>query len=88
MATSNRTYWRIHQRGFRNEYTIGIATTPADAEQYKAEDYFRIDRTEALSAMSRRAGNGEQLYIGVTIDGEQVYDRFETARELRRGDAA
>jgi hypothetical protein len=83
----NRTYWLIHERGFCNEYTVGIATTKADAEQYSAEGFKRIDRDYALRLMSRRAGNGEQLYVGTTIDGEPA-PRLETARAIRTGRAA
>ena len=83
----SRTYWLIHERGFQNEYTVGVATTKADAEQYAEEGFRRIDRDYALRLMSRRAENGEQLYAGVTIDGEPA-PRLETAREIRRGIAA
>jgi hypothetical protein len=84
----SRTYWLLIPRGFANEYTVGIASTQADAEQYEAEGYRRIDRDHALNRMSRRGDNATQLYASVTVDGEQVYDRFETAREIRTGRAA
>lgn len=80
-----RTYWFRHPRKFANEYTVGIATTRDDAAQYEAEGYARIDRDYALRLMSRQAGNGEQLYVSVTVDGERVYDRIETARAIRTG---
>lgn len=80
-----RTYWLRHPRKFANEYTIGVATTRDDAEQYTAEEYRRIDRDYALRLISRQAGNGEQLYVSVTVDGERAYDRFEVARAIRTG---
>lgn len=85
--TRARTYWLIFPRGFANEFTVGIASSKADAEQYEAEGYERIDRDYALRLMSRKAENGEQLYAGVTVDGEQAYDRLEVARAIRTGRA-
>ena len=67
-----KSYWLRHPRRFQNEYTIGIATTAADADQYEAEDYRRIDRDTALHMLSRRAGNGETLYAGATLNGDSV----------------
>jgi hypothetical protein len=80
-----RTYWLRHPRNFANEFTIGVATTREDAEQYAAEDYRRIDRDYALRLMSLRAGNGQQLFAGVSVDGDHMYDRFEVARAVRTG---
>jgi hypothetical protein len=82
--TTMNTYWLRHPRNFANEYDVGIATTQADAEQYEAEDFDRIDRDHALRRMCRRPGNGEQVFISVTRDGIEVEDRFMTAREIRK----
>ena len=85
-----RSYWLLHPRNFANEYIVGVATTQENAEQYEAEDFERIDRDAALRLMSRRPGNGEQLYISVTVDGEDDwrYDRYEIARSIRTGSDA
>jgi hypothetical protein len=79
----SRTFWLIHPRRFQNEYAVGVATTREHAEQYDDEGYHRIGRDYALSLMSRRAGNGEQLFVSVSIDGEPQYDRREVARDIR-----
>jgi len=79
-----RTYWKLSPSNFGNEYSIGVASTDADAEQYKAEGYQRIDRDYALSCMARRPVAGEQLSISVSNDGDQVQDRFQLARQLRK----
>lgn len=85
--TRARTYWLIFPRRFANEFTVGVASSKADADQYAAEGYKRIDRDYALRLMSRQAENGEQLYAGVTVDGEPAYDRHEVARAIRTGRA-
>jgi hypothetical protein len=85
-----KSYWLSHPRRFANEYAIGVATTAADAEQYEAEDYRRIDRDVALHMLSRRPGDGETLYASATVDGIDVNDlgsdRFILARQIRRGE--
>ncbi len=88
-----KSYWFRSPRRFQNEYVIGVATSAADAEQYEAEDFERIDRDVALTRMSRRAGNGETLYVTALVDGEDIeertcgsQDRFMLARLLRRGE--
>jgi len=80
-----RTYWFIRPRNFANEYSVGIASTREDAEQYEAEGYRQIDRDRALRLMSERGDTATQIYATVTIDGDPVYDRFEIAREIRTG---
>ena len=81
---TTKTYWLKFPR-FANEYIVGIASTRADAAQYAAEDFKRIDRDYALRLMSDHGDNATRLYATVTVDGEQVYDRFETARGIRTG---
>ena len=84
---TNRTYWLLYPRKFQNEYVIGIATTVADGDQYKAEGFNRIDRAIAIRKLSRRPDSAEQIYASATVDGEQRYDRYELARAIRKGDA-
>jgi hypothetical protein len=81
----NRTYWLKFPRNFANEYTVGIASTREDAEQYEAEGFRRIDRDRALRLMSDHGDNATQLYATTSLDGEQCYDRFEVARAIRTG---
>ena len=80
-----RTYWILHPRKFENEYTIGVATTKADAEQYRAEGFTRIDRSIALGKLSYRPPSHEQVYASVTVDGEARWDCYEVARAIRTG---
>jgi hypothetical protein len=80
------TYWTRHPRNFGNEYQIGVATTAEDAAQYKAEGYERINRESALHAMSNRGDAATQIYATVYFNGHHVYDRFQTARDIRSGD--
>lgn len=75
-----RTYWLRHKL---NEYTIGVASTHADAQLYNAKDFERIPRVNALVLMSRQPDNEEQLCV--LLDGEVVNDRLEFARSLRAG---
>lgn len=80
---TTRTYWLKFPRGFANEYTVGIATTEANAEQYKAEGFERISRDRALREMSDRGDPATQVYARVTIDGQEPDDnRFQIARSL------
>lgn len=82
------TYWQRFPRDFANEYHIGIATTGADAAQYKAEGYSRINRDCALRELSYR-GDGVPwpVYVTVTMDGVELDhpddDRCLLARRLR-----
>lgn len=85
MTDQANTYWFLRPRDFQNEYNVGVATSAADAEQYEAEGYERIDREAALRYMSRRVASHEQLFARIEVDGEQVMDRFNVARALRRG---
>lgn len=73
-----------HPRDFDNEYVIGIATTSADADQYRVEGYKEIERDDALAMMSRRENNSETLWVTVEMNGEPVENRFMLAREIRR----
>lgn len=86
-ATKTRlTYWFLNPRDFANEYNVGIATSEQHGEQYKAEGYERIDRDKALARMSRRVPSHEQLFAYVSLNGEQVMDRYMLARALRTGE--
>ena len=88
-----KTYWKLHPRRFQNEYVVGVATTKEDADQYDAEGFERIERDVALHYLSRRPGNGEQLYVTVQLNGSdidflapQIEDRYHFARQIRRGE--
>ena len=74
------TYWKSD---FQNGYTIGVATTEADAKQYATVGFKRIDRSCALRFMSNRGDSATQ--ICVTVNGDPTWNRFETARVIRKG---
>jgi hypothetical protein len=78
------TFYRLHPRKFQNEYNIGIATTAADADQYEAEGYREVSKDEALHALSMHV-DGQQYYIGASVNGEGVEDRLMLARRIRHG---
>ncbi len=80
-----RTYWYASPRGFANEYTIGIATTQGAAKSYEAEGFVRIDRDRALRELVYRGDAATKAYVGVSVDGEDRYDRFDVARAIRTG---
>jgi hypothetical protein len=79
------TYWTRHPRNFGNEYIVGIATTAEDAAQYEAEGFDRCNRESALHAMSYRGDEATKAFVDVTLNGKPVWDRFEAARDLRKG---
>jgi hypothetical protein len=80
-----QTYWKLHPRNFANEYIIGIATSAADAEQYQAEGFMRINRETALDHLSFRPESHQQLFRTVTIDGESAGDDcYLIARNIRK----
>ncbi len=82
----SRTYWYNSPRGFGNEYTVGIATTKAHAEQYGKDGYERINRDRALRELSYGGDNATRVYARVSVDGEgRRYDRREVARAIRTG---
>jgi hypothetical protein len=88
-----KTYWKLHPRRFQNEYTVGVATTKEDAEQYQAEGFSRIEREVALHYLSRRPDNGEQLYVAAQLNGRDIEEmmprfdsRYDFARQIRRGE--
>ncbi len=85
-----KTYWKLHPRRFDNEFIVGVATTAEDAKQYEAEGFERISREVALSYLSWRPGNGEQIHASVQLNGsdvEETWDsRYDFARQLRRGE--
>ena len=87
--STRMSYWMLHPRRFANEFIIGIAMTVADAEQYEAEGYHRVNRETALYELSKRPQNGEQLYRTVTINGEDIasgcLDSYQIARNIRTG---
>lgn len=84
----SRTYWYASERGFANEYTVGIATTKAHADSYAAAGFDRIDRDRALRELTDRGDNATKVYAGVSVDGDsERYDRFEVARSIRAGNA-
>ncbi len=85
MANSTRTYWYSSPRGFANEYSVGIATTPAHSEQYEVEGWERITRDRALRELSDRGSNATQIYAAVEVDGASDYNRFDVARSIRTG---
>lgn len=78
-----RTYWYLSARGFANEYTVGIATTKAAAADYQAAGYDRIDRTRALRELTDKGDNATKIYAGVSVDGDDRYNRFDVAKSLR-----
>jgi hypothetical protein len=89
-----KTFWILHPRNFGNEFTIGIATTEADGEQYEAEGFDRITRDRAIRELSYRPASHEQLYRSVTVDGvvplavqASEVDAPLIARNLRTGRA-
>lgn len=79
------TYWFKSPRGFQNEYSIGIATGPAHAKNYKAEGYDRITRKQALRDLSNQGDDATRIYADVTVDGGTGYDRRDIARCIRTG---
>ena len=83
----SRTYWYLSDRGFANEYSIGIATTKASSEHYQSLGYERIDRDRALRELNNRGDAATQIYCSVTTDGEydSGWDRFDIARNIRLG---
>lgn len=83
----SRTYWYNPQRGFANEYEIGIATTRESAKDYEARGYQRIDRNRALRELTNRGDAATKIYANVVVDGAEGYDRFDVARALRSGGA-
>jgi len=80
-----RTYWYASDRGFANEYSVGIATSQSHAKQYAAEGFQRISRDQALRDLSNRGDAATSIYAGCTVDGVDGFDRFEVARALRTG---
>jgi hypothetical protein len=81
----SRSYWYSCARGFANEYSVGIATSKAHAEQYESEGFERIDRDRALREMVYRGDDATQAYVIVSIDGNDNCDRFSIARNIRAG---
>jgi hypothetical protein len=81
----SRTYWYISERGFANEYTVGIATNRVWSDYYANLGYDRIDRARALRELTNRGDNATEIYAGVTVNGNGYYDRFEMARDIRAG---
>jgi len=80
----SRTYWYISDRGFANAYTVGIATTKEQADQYAATGFERINRDRALRELTNRGDDATQMYVGVSVDGDDMrFDRFEVARAIR-----
>jgi len=80
-----RTYWYLSPRGFANEYAIGIATNQTDASVYRAEGYQRIDRDRAVRELTNRGDEATEILCHVTLDGEDVRDRFVIARRIAKG---
>ena len=81
-----KTYWLRHPQDFANQFSVGIATTPAHGEQYAAEGYNRITRTEAMRRLCYRGDRATTAYVSATLDGRDVYDRFGAARQMRAGE--
>ncbi len=82
----SRTYWYKSDRGFANEYIVGIASTKEQADQYLTEGYERINRNRALRELTDRGDDATQIYASVSVDGDAMnYDRFDVARAIRTG---
>ena len=79
------TYWISHPQDFANQYTVGIATTPAHAAQYAADEFQRLPRKDALRRLAYRGDAATTAYVSATLDGRDLYDRFAAARQLRSG---
>ena len=63
-------FYRLYPRNFTNEYVLAVATTSADADQYRAENYDEIDRETMLEMLSRRT---------VTSDGKLFVEEIGRA---------
>jgi hypothetical protein len=80
-----RTYWHNEERGFANEFSVGVATRPEFAADYAARGYEKVTRAYALKEMTYRGDAATTAYVGVTINGVPADDRFELARRIRAG---
>jgi hypothetical protein len=80
----SRTYWYNSPRGFANEYTVGIASSKAHADQYAAWGYERISRDRALRELAYKGDAATKAYASVSVDGDhESYDRHDVARAIR-----
>ena len=71
---------------FCNAWTVGIATTNADSEQYEAQSWRNISREQALRDLSQRDNRATKYRIGVEINGMQPnIPREMVARMIRKG---
>jgi hypothetical protein len=80
------TYWKRSPRKFQNEYTVGVATTRADAKRYEDDGYTRVHRSYALRLMSDRGATEARTIVYVTVNGDPAWDRFTMARVIRKGE--
>lgn len=79
-------YYYDCPRGFRNEYTVGIATTRDAKLLYAARGFERITRNQALRDLTYRGDAATQSYVSVSINGREPFaSRFEIARDIRSG---
>jgi len=73
---------------FCNAWTVAVATTKADADQYDAQAWRNISREQALRDLSQRDDRATRYHISVEIDGVQPnIPREMVARYIRRGEA-
>lgn len=79
-----KTYWEDEQRGFQNEYSIGVATTAAAADDYKSQGYVKLTRQLALRRLAYKGDAATKAYVGASIDGRQCY-KDEALRFIRTG---
>jgi hypothetical protein len=82
------TYWYKSDRGFANEYDVGIARTAEARAIYREQGYERIDRARALRELTYRGDNATQPFVSVSIDAYHYpdhIDRFEAAQCLKTG---
>jgi len=83
----NNSYWYLSDRGFANEYGVGVATGKEGKDHYRLYGYQRISRERALRELTNRGDEATQMFVIATVDGGMPVDRFELASKIAKGGA-
>lgn len=63
-----KTYWMCNERGFANEFCVGLARDACETQAYKADDLWRrVTRDDARSAARRRGDDATEMCVGYRV---------------------